>query len=199
MPPQFSDDEDWPDDVVWHADDDQGLPWAGEPEVPPGLGDVPAVPPGPPRRGGRWFGPVATMMTVIVVAAAAGAALTMALTGSPAQTPAAASSPRTPGLTTPDPIGGGATGGPGGSAGGEASEISMLGTVTAVTRASITIGGSGLSVTATVTSATRITGRVSGIDQVKVGDQVSAQMTQRGSQVTATTIQDPAEQPADGP
>lgn len=182
MPPQSSDDEDWPDDVVWPADDDQGLPWAGEPEVPPGPGNVLAVPAGLPRRGRRWFGPVATMVIVIVVGGAAGAGLTVALTSSPTQTPAAASSPRTPG-----------------SAGGEANEISMLGTVTAVTRASITIGGSGLSVTATVTSATRITGRVSSIGQVKVGDQVSAQMTQRGRQVTATAIQDPAEQSAGGP
>jgi Domain of unknown function (DUF5666) len=75
----------------------------------------------------------------------------------------------------------------------------MLGTVTAVSPDSITIGGNGLSVTATVTSSTRISGRVDSIGQIKVGDQVSAQMTQSGSTVTAVAIEYPAEQYAPGP
>jgi hypothetical protein len=80
------------------------------------------------------------------------------------------------------------------------SEISMLGRVTAVSSTSITIGGNGLSVRAAVTSATKITGRVGSIGQIKVGDQVSAQMTQSGSKITAVAIQYPAaEQQPVGP
>jgi hypothetical protein len=124
------------------------------------------------------------MLAVVVVAAAAGVGLTLALTGSPAQAPAAVSS----GTPTPGPSSGTIPGG------GEASEIAMVGTVAAVTSTSITIAGNGLSVTAEVTSATKITGQVGGIGQIKVGDQVSAQMTQRGTKITAVAIQDPAQQ-----
>jgi hypothetical protein len=209
----WPDDQDWPGDVVWPADDDNAIPWAGEPDVPAGPGEDPAVapvplPPGhfrippapsdwPPRRDGWRFGPAATMVAVVVVAGAAGAGVTMALTRTPAQTPAAASSPATtPGGQAGGDAPGGQAGGeaPGGSGGTETSVISMLGTVTAVSSTSITIGGNGLSVTAAVTSATKFTGQVSGIGQIKVGDHVWAQMTQSGSKVTAIAIQYPAQQ-----
>jgi hypothetical protein len=68
----------------------------------------------------------------------------------------------------------------------------LAGKVTAVTRTSITIGGNGPSVTAAVTSSTKITGRVSSISGIKVGDEVSAQLTGTGGKLTVMSIQDPA-------
>jgi hypothetical protein len=141
------------------------------------------------------------MAAVIVVAGAIGVGVTLALTRASATPAAAASSPSTPGTGASAPstpgAGGLAPGAAGGAApnpGNEESEISMLGTVTAVGPASITIGGNGLSVTATVTGATRVSGRVTSIGQIKMGDRVSAQMTQSGSKVTAVAIEYPAEQ-----
>ena len=55
-------------------------------------------------------------------------------------------------------------------------------------------GGDGPSVTAAVTGATTITGTVHGIGGIKVGNEVSAQITGTASHLTATAIQDP---PAD--
>lgn len=135
------------------------------------------------------------MVAVIVVAGGVGVGVTMALTGAPAQPAAAASSPpNSSGDGGSSPSRGGAPGAGGGNAGNEESQISMLGTVTAVSATSITIGGNGLSVTATVTSTTRVTGGVSSIGEIKVGDVVSAHMTQSGTNVTATAIQYPAQQ-----
>jgi hypothetical protein len=74
----------------------------------------------------------------------------------------------------------------------------VIGTVTAVSRTSITIGGPGHTVTAAVTGATRVTGKVAGLGGIKVGDHVSAQLTQDGGRVTAVTIADPARAPAGG-
>lgn len=70
--------------------------------------------------------------------------------------------------------------------------------VTAVSSTSITAGGAGHTVTAAVTRSTRITGKVSGISGIKVGDQVSAQIVQNGGAASATAIQDPAQPPAGG-
>jgi hypothetical protein len=56
----------------------------------------------------------------------------------------------------------------------------------------------GHTVTAAVTGSTRVTGKVSGISGVKVGDQVSAQIVQNGGAASATAIQDPARPPAGG-
>jgi hypothetical protein len=64
--------------------------------------------------------------------------------------------------------------------------------VLAVSGASITIGGDGASVTAAVT-ATTVTGKVHSIGGVKVGDEVSAQISGTASHLTATAIQDPAD------
>jgi hypothetical protein len=74
----------------------------------------------------------------------------------------------------------------------------VIGTVTAASRTSITIGGQGHTITATVTSATRVTGKVAGLGGIKVGDHVSAQLTQDGGRVTAVAIADPAQAPAGG-
>ena len=74
----------------------------------------------------------------------------------------------------------------------------VIGTVTAVSATSITIGGQGHTITATVTSATRVTGKAAGLSGIKAGDQVSAQLTRGGGRVTAVTIADPAQAPAGG-
>jgi hypothetical protein len=47
-------------------------------------------------------------------------------------------------------------------------------------------------VTAAVTRATKITGAAGGIGDVRVGDEVSAQITGVDSKLTATSIRDPA-------
>ncbi len=43
-----------------------------------------------------------------------------------------------------------------------------------------------------------MTGKVTSIGSVKVGDLVSAQITDRGGKATATAIQDPAHLPSSG-
>jgi hypothetical protein len=48
-------------------------------------------------------------------------------------------------------------------------------------------------VTAAVTSATKLTGRVHGIGGVKVGDEVAAEITGTPSHLVITTLQDPAQ------
>lgn len=85
---------------------------------------------------------------------------------------------------------------PGG--GGPGASMFVIGTVTAVSGTSITIGGQGHTITATVTHATRVTGKVAGLGGIKAGDRVSAQLTQEGGRVTAATIADPAQAPAGG-
>src|SRR5262249_56848385 len=101
--------------------------------------------------------------------------------------------------------GGGGGGGGGGGAGGgkgvgpgEAGGLFLMGRVTAVSRTSITIGGPGRTVTAAVTGATRVTGKVSTITGIKVGDQVSAQITQGSSGNVTVAIADPAQLPGGG-
>jgi hypothetical protein len=70
----------------------------------------------------------------------------------------------------------------------------LRGKVAAVSSTSITIQGDSHTVTAAVTSSTSVTGKVSSIGSVRVGDVVSAQITERGGKATATAIQDPARQ-----
>jgi hypothetical protein len=73
--------------------------------------------------------------------------------------------------------------------------LEMGGKVTAVSATSITVGGPGRQVTAAVTGATKVSGRVSGIGGVKTGDLVSVQVTGTDGKLTATAIQDPASLP----
>jgi len=61
-----------------------------------------------------------------------------------------------------------------------------------VSATSITLGSPGRYVTAAVTPATKVTGNVSAISGVKVGDLVTAQLTGTDGKLTATAIQDPA-------
>jgi len=74
----------------------------------------------------------------------------------------------------------------------------LIGTVTAVSRTSITIGGPGHTFTAAITGATRVTGKVSAVTGIKVGDRVSAQITRSGAGNVAVSIADPAQLPAGG-
>jgi hypothetical protein len=95
--------------------------------------------------------------------------------------------------TAPAPDGrGGAL--PGGGGGGTIQTL-VGGRVLAVSGTSITIGGPDHTVTAAVTSSTRITGRVSSIRSVRAGDMVTAQIEQSGGRAVVTAIQDPAQLP----
>jgi hypothetical protein len=67
----------------------------------------------------------------------------------------------------------------------------VAGTVTKISRTSITIGGPDGQVTAAITGSTRIISKSS----IKVGDRVSAQITSSNGQSEATAIQDPAQVP----
>jgi len=143
------------------------------------------------------------VVAVVAVVAGAGIALGLQLFGSPAAS-APSSQPSTlaplqPGAGTQPGSGGqaGPNGGFPGGAGGVAHAF-LIGKVLKVSSMSITLGGPGRSITARVTSSTRITGKVSAISGIKVGDQVSAQITQGNGSPTVAGIQDPAQSPAGG-
>jgi hypothetical protein len=204
--------EDWPDDL-WPAEDDaagqHGDAAAGDgsrasaaPPLPSGW------PAGSPRI--RLLRP-AVMAAVIIVAAAAGAGVAAAVVhdlsspasgagaggGPPAANPGQPGGGTLPGGELPGGAGPAGGVGPGGGA-GSARTMFVIGTVTAVSGTSITIGGPGHKVTATVTGATRVTGKVAGIGGIRVGDQVSAQLTQGSGRTIAVAIADPAQPPAGG-
>ncbi|MBO0806830.1 MAG: hypothetical protein J2P32_00810 [Actinobacteria bacterium] len=149
-----------------------------------------------PSAPGRRLRLAAVIVTALA-AAAAGAGIVAALhglagSGSAAATPGVSpSAPTNPGLAQP----GGSGALPGGGSGGAGMRLLIAGRVTAVSGSSITIRGRGQPVTAAVTGSTRVTGKTSGIGGVRVGDQVSAQITQHGGRLTATAIQDPARLP----
>jgi hypothetical protein len=75
-------------------------------------------------------------------------------------------------------------------------ELEIGGLVRAVSATSITVGGNGQEVTAAVTRATVITGKVSSISGIKVGDFVSASISGTNGKLTADSIQDPASLPS---
>lgn len=179
--------DEWPDHL-----------WPDEDDVPGG---------GAPARKQRFRPGV--LGAVVLVAALTGAAVAVAVqvfSHSPAS-PAAANNP--PSVLSPAQPGGqfggngqpgtqiGGNGVPGGAPGGGG--IFMVGRVTAVTGDSITIGGPAHTATASVTSATKITGRVTSIGGIKAGDQVSAQITQQGTRYIVVALQYPAQFPAGVP
>ena len=188
---------DWPDDL-WPDDGDPPGGHGGYAEGA-AAGGPPAAPPAPPGWPGdrplkRRFRP-ALLLVIALLAAAAGAGIVLAvdgLSGSSA-TPGPASQPISQPTIQP---GGGAL--PGTGPGGTGGTLFVIGKVTAVSSGSITIGGAAHAVTAAVTGSTRVTGNVSSIGAVKVGDQVSAQIVQNGGSATATAIQDPARSPVGG-
>ena len=137
---------------------------------------------------------VLALAVVAVVALAAGAGAALILNQGPSAAGSSPPSSAAPSSAAP----GGNTGGgvlPGSGGGGGNVQMFVGGKVLAVSGTSITIGGPDHTVTAAVTSSTRVTGRVSSIRSVKVGDMVTAQITQSGGQATVTAIQDPAQLP----
>jgi hypothetical protein len=188
-------DPDWLDDWPDHGGD--GPP--GRRAAPPAASGRDG---GPGRPGLR---PLA-LAIVAVVALGAGAGVALVITrgldssSSPSVAPSTQPSAVAPGGNS-GAIPGGSGGDtiPGGS-GGPVEQIFVTGRVTAVSAASVTIGGGpGRSVTAAIMSSTRITGSVTSIGAVKVGDEVSAQITQsNGGQPTVTAIQDPAQAQSGG-
>jgi len=197
-------DPDWPDG---QADDERDPDWPDDwPDQ--GGNDPPWRRAAPPAAHGRDGGPgraglrPLALAIVAVVALAGGAGVALAITkgldhsSSPSAAPSTQPSALAPGGSGGGPAGGGTV--PGGS--GSVEQMFAAGPVTAVTSTSITIGGGpGRSVTAAITSSTRITGKVTSIGGIKVGDQVSAQITEsNGGQPTVTAIQDPAQAPSGG-
>jgi len=175
-------DPDWPDD--WPDEDQADPPWRR------------AAPPAAHRPGGpgrRSVRPLAlTVVAVVALGAGAGVALAVGRGLDNSAAPSAAPSTQ-PSYAAPGGSGGAVPGG-----GGSVGEGFIEGRVEAVSSTSITIGGPGQSMTAAITAATKVTGKVTSIGSVKVGDQVSAQITVSGGQATATAIQDPAQAPPDG-
>jgi hypothetical protein len=190
MPDDFDARDDhggWEDEDIPEEDDypQPELPW-------PAAGQQPYRD-APPRRWPARYG-VALVLTA-VIAAAAGFLAVIAVHDLSAH-PAAANSVApasgsAPSAGVPAP-GGGSVPGPGS---GQGLELQIGGKVTAVSATSITVAGPGHQVTATVTGATKISGRVSDIAGVKAGDQVSMQATGTEGNLTATAIQDPASLP----
>jgi hypothetical protein len=159
------------------------------------------APPGAGMARGHGGAPgfsVRVAVAVGLLAAAAGVAAGLLLIrGTPA---ASAAGPATPSASAPAGTGTGLPALPGLSGNGNGHlQMILTGRVLAVSGTSITIGGSGPSVTAAVTSTTKVTGTAAtgsaarGIGGVKVGDEVSAQITGTAGHLDATAIQDPAQ------
>ena len=197
--------DDRPDDL-WPDDNDDGAPGGhGGPEASGAHGGAQSalpVPPGwpqqqrPPRR---RLHPLAAIALGAALAGAGIALGLQAFSGSPAAPTSSGSRPSylTPGQPGGNlhPGGNGLPAPPGGGTGGMGS-LFMIGKVIAVSSGSITIGGIGHTVTAAITSSTRITGKVTSISGIRAGDDVSAQITESGGKATVAAIQDPAQAPS---
>jgi hypothetical protein len=200
------------DDLDGFDDDDDDEPdgpvpaWTA-PGYPPG---DPGYPPGGWHRGGGngtrrgWL-----LALTAVLAAAAGFGVVAAALHEVTGSPAAASA--TPASSAPAASGSGATPSSGAGKGthlappgggvplppGATERLEIGGPVTAVSATSITLdGGGGQAITAAVTRATTITGKVTSISGIKVGDLVSASITGADGKLTADSIQDPASLPS---
>jgi hypothetical protein len=209
----FDDDEfdndDEPDDFDDDDDDDgPGRHWPA-PGFPPG-------PPGDPPGGwagarryiaGGWGGGAAgrgrlLALTAVVAAAFGFGVVVVALHegAGPASAGAAPGSGASPGTgasgagngTQPAPRGGGPQSLPPGAM----ERLEIGGQVMAVSATSITLNGGGQAITAAVTQSTTVTGKVTTIRGVKVGDFVSATLSGTNGKLTADSIQDPASLPA---
>ncbi len=169
------------DDELWAAPPDGGLAAAR-----PGGG----ASGGPARRGVFGGNSIWATVVVAVVAAAVGVAVGLAFLRSPGPAGAATSpgggSSAAPAASAPAAIG------PRPGNGGY-QQLQIIGTVTAVSRSSITIGGNGPSITGTFTGTTKFTGSAAGAVDIKVGDQVAASLTGSPTNLTVATIQDPAQ------
>jgi hypothetical protein len=200
-PDEFDDLDDLEDDLDDLNDDLDDLDDEGEPGWPghawPDPGYPPGAPPGGWHRAARrgWL-----LAVTAVVAAAAGfgvaAVAVREASGTPATASAAPSSSApsngTGNGTQPAPQGGGLQSLPPGAM----ERLEIGGQVTAVSATSITLDGGGQAITATVTRATKITGKVTSVGGIKVGDLVSASITGANGKLTADSIQDPASLPS---
>lgn len=179
-------DEDMPDEDDYRPPE---LPW-------PAAGQRP-YPDAPPRRWPARYG--VPLVLTAVIAAVAGFLAVIAvrdLSARPAAANSAASaSGAAPSASASAPGGGTVPGAVPTPGGGGTYQLEIGGKVTAVSATSITVAGPGHQVTAAVTSATKVSGRVSDIGGVKAGDLVSIQATGTGGKLTATAIQDPASLP----
>ena len=175
----------WPDDWADDGGNDPPERWSAPPAAHGRDGGT----------GRRALRPLA-LAIVAVLALGAGAGVALAITrgldhsSSPSAEPSTQPPAVAPGGSGGGPVGGGTVPG-----GGSVEQMFAAGPVTAVSSTSITIdGGAGRSVTVAITNSTRITGKVTSIGDVKVGDQVSAQITESdGGRPTVTAIQDPAQ------
>lgn len=206
-----ADEDDWPDDDLLDDDllddespDDERLDdaWSdgewpdGEPFAASG---GPAGPGFGYRAGGWGHGGIPGFSAWIAVAVAVAAAVAGVTVGFFLTRGASAAS--TAGRVTPSAsapaLGGGGSGPqalPGLPGNGDGQlRILLTGRVLAVSGTSVTIGGAGPSVTAAVTSATKLTGRAHGIGGIKVGDEVAAQISGTPSHLVITSLQDPAQ------
>jgi hypothetical protein len=164
-------DDDWPDDDGWPVGD-----------------SVPLLEDQSGQRHATQHR-LLRMAIIAVVAAAAGAAIGLAVKD---LAPAAPSAP----LTGGGQHAGIGAGGPAGQPPPGATGMLMLvGKVRAVSATSITIGAGPQTVTAQITSSTRVTGRVTSIAGVRVGDMVAAQISERNRTAAVVALQDPASLP----
>jgi hypothetical protein len=160
----------------------------------------PAPPSGSPGRRPRQGRQPLILVAVALVAAAIGIGTALVFLKGPSATPASSSSamPAAGGAHVPSSgsAGGGAGALPPLSGGGGQLQLLLNGRVTAISATSITIGGNGPSVTASITSSTKVTGKVTGISGVKVGDQIAVQVSGASpAHLTVNTIQDPGQGP----
>ena len=180
--------DDFSEEDEQEAGGQPGLPW-------PAAGPPP--PPGP--RGQRTRKGVLLVVTA-VIAAAAGFLVVTAVHDLSANPASASGSPTSSPQGELPSEGTGAGNGTGplpipGTGPGQTLRLEVGGKVTAVSATSITLGAHGQSVTAAVTKATTVTGKVASIGGIRVGDLVSAQITGANGKLTATAIQDPASIP----
>lgn len=136
---------------------------------------------------------------VVAVAAVIGLVLVLTLGKSPS-TAAASGAGANPAPTQGYANGGNGNAGSNGSLaplpplGGNGGGLQYMlnGTVAAISSTSITLAGSGPSVTAAITGSTQVSGNVTSVSGIKVGDQVVAQVSgESSSSLVATAIQDP--------
>jgi hypothetical protein len=181
----FEEFEDFDDDD-FDGEAEPGRPW------PPPPGTYPPPPPGGANRTARRAGLLA--VTAVVAGAAGFVVVAGALhdaTSSASPGAMAGSSP-SPGSGSGTPGGGTRTQLAPPAGRGQQEFMEIGGKVMGVSATAITIGGPGQSVTAAVTTATKVTGRVSHIGAVKVGDLVAVSITGTNGKLTADSIQDPA-------
>lgn len=136
-------------------------------------------------------------IAVVAPAVAIGLLLVLAFAGTPSST--AASSDPTGGDPAPAQTyaaGGGLGTLPPLSGNGGGLTYMLNGRVAAISSTSITLAGNGPSVKAAIDGSTRVSGNVTEVSGIKVGDQVTAQVSgQSSTSLVASAIQDPGQGP----